>query len=134
MITWSISTVKTNVHIQMLSENRFKRLQISQFKSNLFADVLSVIKGFSAVVVCHPSRKRNAWFLAVFHLFNSPKQSKQNTDACRCITLIDFLVFSINATAKFAKKRTKQVGNVSFRYLRNLKMTDVQRLPRVLIR
>ena len=38
------------------------------------------------------------------------------------------LVFSINATAKFAKKQT---GNVSFRYLQNLKMADVQTTSRI---
>ena len=81
------------------------------------------------MAVCYSSRKRNAWLQEVFHLIHQKltKRSKQKQTLLN-LHNSDFLVFSINATAKFAKKQT---GNVSFRYLQNLKMVDVQTTWRI---
>ena len=90
---------------QMLSENRFKRLYRYLNLSLTFLLIsYQSLKAFrpSAVVVCHPCQREMLGFMQ--YSIYSLKQSKQNTDACRCITLINFLVFSIRATAKFAKK------------------------------
>ena len=82
MMTWSISTVKTNRACSNLSENRFERLY-RYLKLSLTFSLMSY-RSFmafqpSAVVVCYPSRKSNAWFHAVYHLIHQKltKQSKQ---------------------------------------------------------
>ena len=94
---------------------------------------LTIIHGciaFSSGVLLYKSKEKCLVARSIpFDSQKTDKTIKTKADAFKIsTTLIDFLVFSINATAKFAKKQT---GDVSFRYLQNLKMADVLTTSRI---